>query len=238
MVVGDGEAETGPLATSWQSNKFINAKKDGAVLPILHLNGYKISGPTVFGRMANEKLEHFFKGCSYTPCFVEGDDPKVLHKVFWETLDWAYGEIQKNKKGPTDKAVDWPMIIMRTPKGWTGPKIVDGKKVEGTFRSHQVPLSDVIDNKEHMKQLEEWLQSYRPEELFDEGGRPNPEYLKIVPEKDLRMGASPHANGGLLMKELKIPDYTKYEVKVPRPGSVIGEADPRVWETRSRYYEG
>ena len=223
-VVGDGESETGPLATSWQSNKFINPKRDGAVLPILHLNGYKISGPTVFGRMPDEKLKHFFKGCGYTPRFVEGDDPKILHKTLWETLDWAFGEIEKNKKGPTDEAVDWPLIIMRTPKGWTGPKIVDGKKVEGTFRAHQVPLSDVIDNKEHMKLLEDWLRSYKPEELFDEKGRPNPDYLTTVPEKALRMGASPFANGGLLMKELKVPDYTKYEVKVPNPGGVIGEA--------------
>lgn len=223
-VVGDGESETGPLATSWQSNKFINAKRDGAVLPILHLNGYKISGPTVFGRMSDKKLTDFFKGCGYTPRFVEGDDPKVLHKVLWKTLDWAYEEIRKNQKGPTDKAVDWPMIVMRTPKGWTGPKVVDGKKVEGTFRSHQVPLADVIDNLEHRKELEEWFRSYKPDELFDKNGRPNPEYLKIVPEKDLRMGASPHANGGLLMKELKVPDYTKYAVEVPNPGSVIGEA--------------
>lgn len=223
-VVGDGEAETGPLATSWHSNKFINPSRDGTVLPILHLNGYKISGPTVMGRMPDEKLEAFFRGSGYNPRFVEGDDPKVLHKVLWETLDWAYDEIQKNKKGPTDHAVDWPMIILRTPKGWTGPKVVDGKKVEGTFRSHQVPLSDVIDNEEHFKMLEKWLKSYKPEELFDEQGQPNEELLKLVPEKDLRMGASPHANGGLLMKDLKIPDYTKYEVKVPKPGSVIGEA--------------
>ncbi len=223
-VVGDGEAETGPLATSWQSNKFINAKKDGAVLPILHLNGYKISGPTVMGRMSDEKLDHFFKGCGYTPRFVEGDDPKKLHKVFWETLDWAYGEIQKNKQGPTDHAVDWPMIVMRTPKGWTGPKVVDGKQVEGTFRAHQVPLSDVIDNAEHLQILEDWLKSYKPEELFDENGKPVDKVLEMVPPKELRMGASPHANGGLLTKELKIPDYTDYAVDVPSPGGVIGEA--------------
>lgn len=221
-VVGDGEAETGPLAASWHSNKFINPKRDGIVLPILHLNGYKISGPTIMGRMSDEELDQFFKGCGYLPRFVEGDDPQVLHKIFWETLDWAYGEIQKIKKG--GKPTPTPMIILKTPKGWTGPKIVDGKQVEGTFRSHQVPLSDVIDNPDHFKILEEWLRSYHPEELFDDAGHPNSELLKLVPSKELRMGASPHANGGLLMKELKIPNYTKYEVKVPSPGSVIGEA--------------
>ncbi|MCB1080953.1 MAG: phosphoketolase family protein, partial [Chlamydiia bacterium] len=223
-VVGDGEAETGPLATSWQSNKFINVKRDGAVLPILHLNGYKISGPTVFGRMADEKLEHFFKGCGYMPRFIEGEDPQVLHKEMWELLDWAYGAIRKLQKGAADKAVDWPLIVMRTPKGWTGPKVVDGKKVEGTFRSHQVPLSDVINNQEHLKILEGWLRSYQPEALFDRQGRPVDKVLKLVPAKDLRMGASPYANGGLLLKELKLPDYTQYAVSVPKPGSVRGEA--------------
>ena len=223
-VVGDGESETGPLATSWQSNKFINVKRDGAVLPIFHLNGYKISGPTLFGRMSDEKIESFFKGCGYNPRFIEGDDPKELHPKMWEMLDWAYGEIRRLQKGPDENPVDWPLIVMRTPKGWTGPKVVDGKKVEGTFRAHQVPLSDVIDNEEHMKILEDWLRSYHIEELFDEHGHPVEKVLKLIPEKTLRMGSNPHTNGGLLMKELKIPDFTQYAVKVPNPGSVIGEA--------------
>ncbi|MDJ0652081.1 MAG: phosphoketolase family protein [Simkaniaceae bacterium] len=223
-VVGDGESETGPLATSWQSNKFVHPKRDGAVLPILHLNGYKISGPTVFGRMPDEKLKHFFKGCGYSPRFVAGSDPKILHKTLWQTLDWAHEEIEKNKNGSAGHVTDWPLIIMRTPKGWTGPKVVDGKKIEGTFRSHQVPLSNVIDNKEQRKLLEEWLRSYKPEELFDEKGCPKPDYLTTVPEKDLRMGASPYANGGLLLKELNVPDCTNYAIKVPKPGGMIGEA--------------
>jgi len=224
-VVGDGEAETGPLATSWQSNKFINPKRDGAVLPILHLNGYKISGPTVFGRMPDKKIEQFFKGCGYEPRFIEGDDPMALHSVFWETLDWAYEEIRKKQSQPFDgNPVDWPMIVMRTPKGWTGPKEVDGKKVEGTFRSHQVPLSDVIEKKDHLEMLENWMKSYKPEELFDASGKPNPDILSVVPPKELRMGCTPHANGGLLLKELAIPETADYEVKVPSPGSVIAEA--------------
>ncbi|CCB89167.1 phosphoketolase family protein [Simkania negevensis] len=224
-VVGDGEAETGPLATSWQSNKFINPKRDGAVLPILHLNGYKISGPTVFGRMPDTKIEQFFKGCGYQPRFIEGDDPKSLHPVLWKTLDWAYAEIRKKQSEPFDgNPVEWPMIVMRTPKGWTGPKEVDGKKIEGTFRSHQVPLSDVIEKKDHLEILENWMKSYKPQELFDAAGKPNSNILSIVPPKELRMGSTPHANGGLLLKELTIPDTADYEVKVPSPGSVIAEA--------------
>ncbi|WP_420420704.1 phosphoketolase [Simkania sp.] len=224
-VVGDGEAETGPLATSWQSNKFINPKQDGAVLPILHLNGYKISGPTVFGRMPDTKVEEFFKGCGYAPRFIEGDDPAALHSVLWETLDWAYAEIRKRQSEPFDgNAVDWPMIVMRTPKGWTGPKEVDGKKVEGTFRSHQVPLSDVIEKKDHLEMLETWMKSYKPDELFDDAGKPNSDILSVVPPKELRMGCTPHANGGLLLKELSIPETANYEVKVSSPGSVIAEA--------------
>lgn len=227
-VVGDGEAETGPLATSWQSNKFINPLKDGAVLPILHLNGYKISGPTLFGRMSDDKLKDFFKGCGYTPRFIEGDDPEILHETFWEILDWAYGEIRRiQKEAQTQgvkQAVDWPVIIMRTPKGWTGPKIVDGKKIEGTFRSHQVPLSGVVGNEAHLKILEDWLKSYKTNELFDEYGYPTSEVLSIVPEKELRMGATPFANGGLILEDLKLPDYTQYELKISGPGKEIGEA--------------
>ncbi|MCB1085350.1 MAG: phosphoketolase family protein, partial [Chlamydiia bacterium] len=223
-VVGDGEAETGPLATSWHSNKFINPQRDGTVLPILHLNGYKISGPTVMGRMPDNKLKAFFEGCGYTPIFVEGEDPQTLHKIFWKTLDRAYAEIQKNKQVISGHAIDWPMIVLRTPKGWTGPKIVDGKQVEGTFRSHQVPLSDVIDNREHLKILEEWMQSYKPEELFDAEGRPNDHLLQLVPKKEKRMGASPYANGGSIMEELQLPDIKEYGVEVPHPGGVMGEA--------------
>jgi xylulose-5-phosphate/fructose-6-phosphate phosphoketolase len=224
-VVGDGEAETGPLAASWQSNKFLNPQRDGAVLPILHLNGYKISGPTVFGRMSDENLQDYFSGCHYQVCFVEGDDPMEVHQSMWEALDWAYGRIREiQSKAVGDEIPDWPLIILRTPKGWTGPKIVDGEKIEGTFRSHQVPLSEVLNNPEHFRLLESWLRSYRPEELFDEMGRPVEKILSCVPKKELRMGASPHANGGLLLEELDLPDYREYALDVPSPGAVIGEA--------------
>ncbi len=227
-VVGDGEAETGPLAASWQSNKFLNPARDGAVLPILQLNGYKISGPTLFGRMSDDKVDHFFRGCGYQPRFVEGDDPELVHKAMWEAVDWAYSEIRRIQNGAKEKGVsgpaEWPMIVLRTPKGWTGPKVVDGVKVEGTFRAHQVPLADVVDNPEHLTMLEEWLRSYRPEELFDESGRPLPQVLSLVPRAERRMAASPHANGGLLLKDLKLPDYTRYAVDVPSPGSITGEA--------------
>lgn len=214
-VVGDGEAETGPLATSWHSNKFINRERDGAVLPILHLNGYKIAGPTVFGRMSDEEINHFFLGCGYEAKFVEGTDPQKVHQLLWEAMDWAHQKIAN--KG-------FPVIVLRTLKGWTGPHEVDGKLVEGTFRAHQVPLSDVINNDEHFALLEKWLRSYKPEELFDERGYPVEDVLGIVPEETLRMGASPYANGGLLLKELKIPTFEDYAVDVPAPGQVKGEA--------------
>jgi len=224
-VVGDGEAETGPLASSWHSNKFINVKRDGAVLPILHLNGYKIAGPTLFGRMTDEKIFQFFKGCGYNPRFIEGDDPKVLHSKMWEIFDWAYGEIRRvQKDSDAQHPVDWPIIVMRTPKGWTGPKVVDGEKVEGTFRSHQVPLSDVRDNPQHMKVLEEWLHSYHVEDLFDEHGHPTERISKLIPKKGLRMGSSPYANGGVLKEKLRLPDYTKYGLQFPSPGSKMGKA--------------
>jgi xylulose-5-phosphate/fructose-6-phosphate phosphoketolase len=215
-VVGDGEAETGPLAAAWHSNKFLNRERDGAVLPILHLNGYKISGPTVMGRMDNERLKSLFHGFGYQVRFVEGDDPEQVHRALWEALDWAHGEIVAK--------AELPMIIMRTPKGWTGPKVVDGKQVEGTFRSHQVPLADVVDNPAHLQILEQWLSSYRPDQLFDETGRPRPEVLEICPKGELRMGATPHANGGLLLKDLEMPDFTDYAIDVPAPGAVKGEA--------------
>jgi len=224
-VVGDGEAETGPLAASWQSNKFINPKRDGAVLPILHLNGYKISGPTVFGRMSNDHLMQYFAGCSHEPRIVEGSDPMSVHKELWEALDWAYKKIRElQSKGIEDDIPTWPMIILRTPKGWTGPKVVDGKKIEGTFRSHQVPLAQVATNPKHLKILEEWFLSYKPEELFDEMGRPNETILSCVPKKELRMGASSYANGGLLLKDLQLPNIDDYALDVKEPGQLIGEA--------------
>ncbi|MCH9631140.1 MAG: Xylulose-5-phosphate phosphoketolase [Chlamydiia bacterium] len=225
-VVGDGEAETGPLATSWHSNKFINPKRDGTVLPILHLNGYKISGPTVFGRMDDETIQKFFEGCGYKVRFVEGDDPMAVHKLMWEAYDWAFSEIKaiKNSVSSSKKLKHFPMIVLRTPKGWTGPKVVDGKKVEGTFRSHQVPVSDVIDNERHKKILEDWLLSYRPHELFDKDAKPNKDLLSILPEKGLRMGASSYANGGSLLRELNFPDFRSYALEVENPGAEIGEA--------------
>jgi len=224
-VVGDGEAETGPLAASWHSNKFISPKRDGAVLPILHLNGYKISGPTVFGRMEKPHLQNFFNGCNYDPIFVEGDDPIDVHKKMWEALDLCYGKIKEiQAKDLGDEIPSWPMIIMRTPKGWTGPKVVNGKKVEGTSRSHQVPLAEVVTNPEHLHILEDWIRSYRIDELFDEMGRPKEKVLSCVPRNELRMGACPQANGGLLRKELKLPDFREYAIDVPSPGAVTGEA--------------
>jgi xylulose-5-phosphate/fructose-6-phosphate phosphoketolase len=227
-VVGDGEAETGPAAGGWQSNKFLNPARDGAVLPVLHLNGYKIAGPTLFGRMSDEQVEHYFRGCGYEPRFVEGSEPEAVHRLLWDTIDWAYAEIRRIQDEARKNGVDappvWPLIVLRTPKGWTGPKVVDGLKVEGTFRSHQVPLADVIDNPEHLRLLEQWLRSYRPEDLFDEAGHPVEQVLSIVPRVERRMGASPYANGGLLLKDLALPDYARYAVDVPAPGGVDAES--------------
>jgi xylulose-5-phosphate/fructose-6-phosphate phosphoketolase len=227
-VVGDGEAETGPLAGSWQSNKFLNPARDGAVLPILHLNGYKISGPTIFGRMPDSAIRKYFEGLGYEPFFVEGDDPKKVHRAFSETLHVCYEKIrsiqEEARRVGADELFHFPMIVMRTPKGWTGPKVVDGKQVEGTFRAHQVPIADVVDNDEHRAILEEWLKSYRPEELFDSSGKPLPDVLEIVPEGDKRMGAIPCANGGALLEELVFPDFTDYAIDVPVPGGVKSEA--------------
>ncbi|MGE4485305.1 MAG: phosphoketolase [Oscillospiraceae bacterium] len=221
-VVGDGESETGPLATSWQLNKFVNAKTDGAVLPILHLNGYKIANPTVLSRITHEELECFFKGCGWSPRFVEGSDPMEMHSKMADTIDECFEEIlniQKNARemGVTDRP-RWPMIVLRTPKGWTGPKEVDGKKVEGSWRAHQVPIQP--DTPEHIGQLETWLRSYRPEELFDGEGHPVPALLELPPKGRRRMGANPHANGGLLLRDLRMPDFRDYGVKVPFPGSI------------------
>lgn len=221
-VVGDGEAETGPLATAWHSNKFLNPVTDGSVLPILHLNGYKISNPTVFARISKEETQKFFEGCGWKPYFVEGDDPMTMHKLMAETLDKAIEEIKAIKENAT-KTGDltrpmWPMIVLRTPKGWTGPKVVDGNEIEGTFRAHQVPMS--MEKPEHLDQLKEWLLSYRPEELFDENGRVLPEIAELSPKGNQRMGANPHANGGLLLRDLRLPDFRKYGVDVPAPGAV------------------
>src|SRR5579863_2321570 len=222
-VVGDGEAETGPLATAWQSNKFLNPITDGAVLPILHLNGYKISNPTVLARIEHKELDQFLRGCGWTPHFVEGDQPEEMHQLMASTLDKAIEgirRIQRNARKKNDVTRPrWPMIVLRSPKGWTGPKIVDGLQVEGTFRAHQVPLSDPATHPEHLKQLENWLKSYQPEELFDDRGRLKPELAELAPKGERRMGANPHANGGILLRDLQMPDFRDYAANVPSPGA-------------------
>jgi xylulose-5-phosphate/fructose-6-phosphate phosphoketolase len=227
-VVGDGEAETGPLATAWHSNKFLNPESDGAVLPVLHLNGYKIANPTVLARISSEDLRSLFVGYGWKPYFVEGEDPKPMHRTMAETLDLVIAEIKEIQEEARAEGMDqhprWPMIVLRTPKGWTCPKEVDGLKTEGSWRSHQVPLANLEKKPEHVKILNEWMKSYRPEELFDEKGRLVPEIAQLTPEGMRRMGANPHANGGLLLKELKIPDVRSYIVDVPEPGQVMGEA--------------
>jgi len=225
-VVGDGESETGPLATSWQCNKFLNPVSDGAVLPILHLNGYKISNPTILARISHEELEQFFRGCGWIPIFVEGDDPETMHELMAEALDQAIEDIkqiQKNARESNDPTRPrWPMIVLRSPKGWTGPKEVDGLQNEGTFRSHQVPMLVDSDHPEHVEQLETWMKSYRHEELFDSSGRLLPELQELAPVGDRRMGANPHANGGMLLKDLRMPDFKKYAIPVLSPGKAVG----------------
>ena len=223
-VVGDGEAETGPLATAWHSNKFLNPATDGAVLPILHLNGYKIANPTVLARITHEELDQFLRGNGWIPHFVAGAEPALMHEAMAATLDTVVADIQRIQhdarvNGNADRP-RWPMIVLRSPKGWTGPKVVDGLQIEGTFRAHQVPLSDPAAHPEHLELLEDWLRSYRPEELFDEQGRLTPELAELAPKGERRMGANPHANGGLLLRELIMPDFRKYAVTVPLPGSV------------------
>ncbi|HVU96832.1 MAG TPA: phosphoketolase family protein [Puia sp.] len=223
-VVGDGEAETGPLATAWHSNKFLNPATDGAVLPILHLNGYKIANPTILARITPKELEQLFKGYGWTPYFVEGQEPEAMHQAMAVTLDKVMVQIKGIQQdarlhGNTTRPL-WPMIILTTPKGWTGPKEVDGTAVEGTFRAHQVPLSDPAHNAGHLRQLESWLKSYRPEELFDGNGRLRRELADLAPEGERRMGANPHANGGILLRDLKMPDFTDHAVAVPAPGAV------------------
>jgi xylulose-5-phosphate/fructose-6-phosphate phosphoketolase len=227
-VVGDGESETGPLAASWQSNKFLNPVRDGAVLPILHLNGYKIANPTVLGRMSDEELTHLFTGYGHKPYFVEGHEPEVMHQLMARTLDTIIDEIHaiqiEARAGRSTGRPAWPMIVLRTPKGWTGPKMVDGKPVENTWRAHQVPVGDLATRPEHLKILEDWMKSYKPEELFDANGRLIPELAELSPRGNRRMGANPHANGGLLLRDLVMPDFRQYAVAVPMPGSEIAEA--------------
>ncbi|NTV70244.1 MAG: phosphoketolase family protein [Azonexaceae bacterium] len=226
-VVGDGEAETGPLATSWHSNKFLNPRTDGAVLPILHLNGYKIANPTILARISHTELECLFVGYGYQPLFVEGDDPETMHQLMAAAVDTAMASIaaiqRKAREGGDESRPRWPMIILRSPKGWTGPKTVDGKQSEGSWRSHQVPFSD-MDKPEHVELLGEWMASYKPAELFDKGGRLMPEIAALAPTGQRRMGANLHANGGALLRDLRLPDFRDYAVAVPTPGGSVAEA--------------
>lgn len=226
-VIGDGEAETGPLAASWHSNKFLNPVRDGAVLPVLHLNGYKIANPTVLARISPEELENLFFGYGYKPYFVTGDDPTILHREMAATLDTVVTEIKEIQRraretGSTERP-RWPMIVLKTPKGWTGPKTVDGKKTEGSWRSHQVPIAE-MKTPEHIALLEQWLRSYRPEELFDSEGKLLAELAELAPKGERRMGASPHTNGGLLLKDLKLPDFRAFALAVEEPGTQMAEA--------------
>lgn len=227
-VIGDGEAETGPLATSWHSNKFLNPVDDGAVLPILHLNGYKIANPTVLARISHEELESLFVGYGYKPYFVEGSDPEIVHQLMAATLDTVIREIKEiqedARNNSNTKRSPFPMIILRTPKGWTGPKEVDGKKTENFWRSHQVPFGEIASKPEHLKLLEQWMRSYKPEELFDTNGTLIPELAELAPRGQRRMGDNPHANGGLLLRDLKMPDFRNYAVEVDKPGAVVAEA--------------
>src|SRR3954453_3371349 len=228
-VVGDGEAETGPLAASWHSNKFLNPVHDGAVLPILHLNGYKIANPTVLGRMSDAEIKCLFEGYGYQPLFVEGAEPKAMHRQMADALDVALASIrsiQQNARQP-DASIQrprWPMIVLRSPKGWTGPKEVDGLKVEGFWRAHQVPIANPRGNPDHLKLLEQWMKSYRPEELFDGSGRLVPELQALAQKGNRRMGANPHANGGVVKRALKPPAFRFYLVKFATPGSIVAEA--------------
>ena len=226
-VVGDGEAETGPLAASWHSNKFLDPRTDGAVLPILHLNGWKIANPTVLARVPENELAALLEGYGWRPLFVEGDEPDAVHRRFAEVLDEALDEIasiqQAARSGSDGARPRWPAIVLRTPKGWTGPKEVDGKPVEGTWRSHQVPLAEAK-TPEHLAQLDEWLRSYRPEELFDETGRLVPELQELAPEGDRRMSANPNSNGGAVLRDLLLPDFRDYAVEVQTPGTTTSEA--------------
>src|SRR5882724_797951 len=222
-VIGDGEAETGPLATAWHSNKFLNAATDGAVLPILHLNGYKIANPTILARISHEELEQLFRGYGYTPYFVEGDDPEKMHELMAATLETVIGEIRRIKAEAQPTAGErprWPMIVLRTPKGWTCPKEIDGKRTEGFWRAHQVPMGEMHENPEHVHILEEWMKSYKPAELFDDSGRLRAELADLPPRGTRRMSANPHTNGGLVLRDLRLPDFRDYAVKVTAPGAI------------------
>src|SRR5438105_4426060 len=223
-VVGDGEAESGPLAASWHSNKFVNPARDGAVLPILHLNGYKIANPTVLARIPEAELRELLEGYGHAPAFVTGDDPALVHQQMAAALDWALDEIARIKKRRSTKRAAWPMIVLRTPKGWTGPKTVDGEQIEGTFRAHQVPVTDFGSKPAHVKVLEDWLRSYKPSKLFDRSGRLDRELAELPPRGDRRMSANPHANGGELLKDLRLPDFRDYAVAVTKPGTSSSEA--------------
>src|SRR5579862_1784248 len=233
-VIGDGEAETGPLATGWHGNKFLNPVSDGAVLPILHLNGYKIANPTLSARIEPEELREFLWGCGYHPYFVEGHEPELMHQLMAGTLDRIIAAIHRIQHRARSKGFHsrprWPMLVLRTPKGWTGPKVVDGEPVEGTFRAHQVPLPNVRSNPAHLKQLEEWMRAYHPEELFDERGRLRDELAELAPAGARRMGANPHANGGILLHDLRMPDFREHAVAVSAPGAGDAE-DTRVLGT-------
>lgn len=227
-VVGDGEAETGPLATAWHSNKFLNPLTDGVVLPILHLNGYKISNPTVLARITHEELDQLFRGYGWTPIFVEGSEPELMHQLMAAALDEAVNQIKQIKTKAAELRPRWPMIVLRSPKGWTGPKVVDGLQVEGTFRSHQIPLSVSASSPEgHLQQLESWMKSYKPEELFDEKGRLKTALAELAPKGERRMGANPHTNGGILLRDLRMPEFREYAVEVDLHG-VDGEGDVHV----------
>ena len=226
-IIGDGEAETGPLATAWQSNKLLNPVTDGAVLPILHLNGFKISNPTILSRIEPEELEHFLRGCGWTPYFVEGNDPQTMHGLMADTLDRAIEDIHESQHAARSSGKParprWPMIVLRSPKGWTGPKVIDGLKIEGTFRAHQVPILVDPAHPDHVADLERWMRSYRAEELFDENGRLIPELAALAPKGARRMGANPHTNGGMLLHDLRMPDFRDHAVAVPSPGSVTAQ---------------
>jgi len=226
-IIGDGEAETGPLATAWQSNKLLDPITDGVVLPILHLNGFKISNPTILARVEPEELEQFLRGCGWTPYFVEGDDPETMHRLMAETLDTVIGDIQqaqhKARSAGDPARPHWPMIVLRSPKGWTGPKEIDGLKIEGTFRAHQVPILVDPAHPDHVADLEAWMRSYKAEELFDENGRLMPELAALAPTGDRRMGANPHTNGGILLHDLRMPNFRDHAVHVPSPGAVTAQ---------------
>src|SRR5215510_12217905 len=226
-VVGDGEAETGPLATAWHSNKFLNPATDGVVLPILHLNGYKIANPCVLARISHEELEHLFRGYGYTPYFVEGDEPEEMHQLMAATLDVIIEDIRRIKTDARRNGKGrprWPMIVFRTPKGWTCPKEIDGKRTEDYWRAHQVPMGEMHENPAHVQILEQWMKSYKPEQLFGETGRLRPELAELAPRGNRRMSANPHTNGGLLLRDLHMPDFRDYAVQVPRPGAVTVES--------------